>query len=93
MEAPESAAVISPPGEVTELPEGAAAGSSFLVGEEKVGKMGKSPPSLCSERKLWFESESEDMAAHFSSKRPLPYHMLRYVFSKNAKISLEARKI
>lgn len=64
MEAPESVAVIRPPGEVTELAERAAAGSS-LVGEEKVGKKGKSPPSLCSERKLWFESESDDIAAHY----------------------------
>jgi hypothetical protein len=65
MEAPESVAVIRPPGEITEL-EGVATGSSlFFVGEEKVGKKGKSPPSLCSDRKLWFESESEDMAAQF----------------------------
>ena len=53
-DAADSDAVI-PPGEHTE-PEGPACCccccSVLLVGEEKVGKAGKSPPSLCSEMKL-----------------------------------------
>lgn len=60
MEAAESVAVI-PHGELTEVP--GAGCSVFLVGEEKVGKVGKSPPSLCSDKKLWLESESEDIVS------------------------------
>ena len=61
MEAAESVAVNIPPGELTEVP--GAGCSLFLVGEEKVGKVGKSPPSLCSDKKLWLESESEDIVS------------------------------